>query len=62
MGQVILNFSRMMGANSSESTEVYNMRHQLISHITECGFHMTSGCQKWSGRPRSMISTSTTSR
>src|SRR5664279_3959184 len=62
MGLWMFNFSRMIGANSRDSTVVYNMRHQLISHITECEFHMTSGCQKWSGRPRSMMRTRTTSR
>ena len=58
----MFSFSRMIGANSNDRTVVYNMRHQLISHITECVFHMTSGCQKWSGRPRSMMRTRTTSR
>ena len=54
------NFSNTTGRNSRNSTVVYSVTHQATSNITECGFHITSGCQRRSGRPRSYSSPTTT--
>jgi hypothetical protein len=52
--------SSSIGLNSSASTVVYRVTHQATSNITECGFHMMSGCQMRYGKPRSNNSATTT--
>src|ERR1035438_9084074 len=55
------NFSHTTGMNSRKSTVLYRVTHQATSNITECGFHITRGCHRRSGRPRSYSSPTTTS-
>src|SRR5579872_3859536 len=54
--------SSTTGTNSRARTVVYKVTHQPTSNITEWGFHMMSGCQIRSGRPRSYINANTTRR